>query len=374
MQLQLRTFSSLVTSASAAVQGAADQLVDLTVGSTLRAVLEANASIGLWLQWLILEVLQMTRASTSSAGDLDSWVGDFSLARLPAISANGTVTFSRFAAVSSALIPIGTTVRTADGSQSFLVYADGGNTAYDAAQGGYLLPAGAPSLTVPAAATTPGIGGNVQTGTVSLIVAALPGIDTVNNATPFMGGLDAESDTALRARFQNFLGSRTRATTSAVAYAIASIQQGLSFTIQENVAPDGSARAGCFVVTIDDGSGSPSAGLIASISNAIEAIRPIGSTFMVRPVSVMIVTIAMSIVVVPGADPAAVAAVVADTVLRYVDQLTIGAPLPWSRLAQVAYQASPQVANVTGVLLNGGTADVVPPASGVVKAAPVMVY
>ena len=374
MQLQLRTFSSLVTSASAAVQGAANQLVDLTVGSTLRAVLGANASIGLWLQWLILEVLQMTRASTSNGGDLDSWMADFSLVRLPAISAYGTVTFSRFAAVSSSLIPIGTTVRTADGSQSFMVYADGSNPAYDAAQSGYLLPPGLGSLTVPAAATTPGICGNVQTGTVSLIVAALPGIDTVNNEAPFMGGLDAEADTALRARFQAFLSSRSRATTNAVAYAIASTQQGLSYTIQENVAPDGTARAGCFVVTIDDGSGSPSAGLIADVSSAIEAVRPIGSIYMVRPVSAMIVTIAMTVVVVPGADHAAVAAAVADAVLKYVDQLTIGTPLPWSRLAQVAYQASPQVANVTGVLLNGGTADVVPPVWGVVKSAPVVVY
>ena len=189
-----------------------------------------------------------------------------------------------------------------------------------------------------------------------------------------MGGLDAEADTALRARFQAFLSSRSRATTNAVAYAIASTQQGLSYTIQENVAPDGTARAGCFVVTIDDGSGSPSAGLIADVSSAIEAVRPIGSTYMVRPVSAMIVTIAMTVVVVPGADHAAVAAAVADAVLKYVDQLTIGTPLPWSRLAQVAYQASPQVANVTGVLLNGGTADVVPPAWGVVKSAPVVVY
>src|SRR5215467_4608363 len=108
MQLQLRTFSSLVTSAAAAVQGAAGQLVDLTVGSTLRAVLEANASLALWMQWLILEVLQMTRASTSNGPDLDSWMADFSLARLPAVSAYGAVTFSRFAPVSSALIPVGT--------------------------------------------------------------------------------------------------------------------------------------------------------------------------------------------------------------------------------------------------------------------------
>ena len=65
MQLQLQTFTSLVSSAAAAVQGAASQLVDLTVGSVLRAVLEANASLALWLQWLILQVLRTTRAATS---------------------------------------------------------------------------------------------------------------------------------------------------------------------------------------------------------------------------------------------------------------------------------------------------------------------
>jgi phage-related baseplate assembly protein len=185
--------------------------------------------------------------------------------------------------------------------------------------------------------------------------------------------LDAEGDPAFRARFQNFLSSRSRATTAAVAYAIASIQQGLSYTIQENVAPDGSARAGCFVVTIDDGTGSPSPGLIAGVSRAIEAVRPIGSTFSVQPVSVTTASIVMSIVAVPGADHAAVAATVAGAVQASVDQLPIGVSLPWSRLTQMAYQASPQVANVTGVLLNGSTGDLVPPASGVVKAAPVMV-
>lgn len=373
MQLQLRTFSSLVSSGAAAVQGAASQLVDLTVGSTLRAVLEANASIALWMQWLILEVLQMTRAATSTGPDLDSWMADFTLTRLPPVSAGGIVTFSRFAPVSSALIPIGTTVRTADGSQSFNVTADTTNPAYSAAQGGYLLAPSYASLDVRVTAVTPGTAGNVQAGTVSLIVTALPGIDTVNNAAAFQGGLDAETDPALRARFQNFLSSRSRATTAAVAYAIASLQQGVAYTIQENVAPDGSTRVGCFIVTIDDGTGFPPSSLIASVSSAIEAVRPIGSTYAVRAVTVTVATISMTIAVVPGAVHATVAALVAGAVAYYVDQLPIGAPLPWSRLTQVAYEASPQVANVTNVLLNGGMTDLVPPASGVVKAAPVTV-
>jgi uncharacterized phage protein gp47/JayE len=119
MQLSLRNFNTLVQNMAAAVEASATQLVDLSVGSTLRAVLEANASIGLWMQWLILLVLRMTRAATSSGGDLDSWMGDFSLARLPAIAATGIVTFSRFTPTVAALIPAGALVRTSDGTQTF---------------------------------------------------------------------------------------------------------------------------------------------------------------------------------------------------------------------------------------------------------------
>jgi hypothetical protein len=50
MQLPLQNFSTLVSNAAAAVQGAAAQLLDLSVGSALRAVLEASASVSLWLQ------------------------------------------------------------------------------------------------------------------------------------------------------------------------------------------------------------------------------------------------------------------------------------------------------------------------------------
>ena len=119
MQLQLQTFTALVQNMAASVQSAASQLLDLTVGSTLRAVLEANASIALWMQWLILQVLQTTRAATSSGADLDSWMADLSLIRLPAATASGHVTFSRFTATASAFVPVGALVRTADGAQTF---------------------------------------------------------------------------------------------------------------------------------------------------------------------------------------------------------------------------------------------------------------
>ncbi len=373
MQLQLQTFTTLVSNAAAAVQAAARQLVDLTLGSTLRAVLEANASLALWLQWLILLVLQTTRAATSSGPDLDTWMADFSLVRLPAVAASGAVTFARFTPVTAALVPVGTTVRTADATQSFAVTIDTTNPAWNAAQNGYILAAGVASLAVPVSAVVPGSAGNIQAGAVTLIAAAIPGVDTVANAAAFQGGLDAESDAALRTRFQNFLASRSRATPVAIGYAVASIQQGLQYTIQENVAPDGSQRMGGFVVTVDDGSGNPPAALLATAYAAVDAVRPIGSTFTVQPPTIVPAAISLAITTAAGVVHGTIAAAAQAAITGYVNALPIGSPLTVTRLAQLAYSASTAVINVTAIVLNGGTADLVPPVAGVVKASSVVV-
>ena len=50
MTLPFKNFATIVGNAAAAVQGSAEQLLDLTVGSTLRAMLEAHAGVALWLQ------------------------------------------------------------------------------------------------------------------------------------------------------------------------------------------------------------------------------------------------------------------------------------------------------------------------------------
>src|ERR1700744_1812451 len=96
MNLNLKGFAQLIQDMSSALQSSATALVDVSVGSVVRAIFEANASVVLWLQWLILQVLQMTRASTSSGPDLDSWMLDFGQTRLPAVPSTGIVTFSRF--------------------------------------------------------------------------------------------------------------------------------------------------------------------------------------------------------------------------------------------------------------------------------------
>ncbi len=373
MTLNLQNFATLVQNAAAAVAGASTALLDLSVGSVLRAVLEASSSVALWLQWLILQVLSMTRAATSTGADLDSWMADYGLTRLPAIAAAGSVTFSRFTPSNAALIPVGAGVRTADGTQSFAVIAVTTNPAWSAAQNGYAIAAGVASVSVPVIAITLGTAGNVQPNTITLLATAIPGIDQVSNPLAFVGGTNAETDAAFRARFVNYINSRSLATPIAVGNAIAGIQQGLTYLLQENIDPAGATRMGFFTVTIDDGSGNPPASLIATVSAAIEAVRPVGSSYAVLPPTLIEAAISLDVTLAAAGSLATVASEISTAITTFVDALPIGTTLPISRLAQLAYDADPTVTNVTALSINGVNADLVPPVTGVIKASSVVV-
>ena len=365
MQLQLQDFTTLVRNMAASVQGSARTLLDVTTGSVLRAVLEANASIALWLQWLIVRVLAQTRAATSNGSDLDTWVGDFGLTRLPGQAATTTVVFSRITPGLVATIPVGAQVKTGDNSQTFSVQADPTNPAYNAVTTAYVVAAATLSISLPVQASIPSATGNIQPGAIALLATAMPGIDTVTNPNAAAGGLDAEPDSALRSRFANFIDSRARATPAAIAFAIDSLQQGLTHAIVENQDPSGTTRPGFFTITIDDGSGAPPAPILADVLNAVEAVRPVGVQFAVQPPQLILASITLAIEVSDLARPAAQAAIT-SALNDYITTLGIAAPLRLSRIAALAYAAAPAIANVSALTINGA-GDLVPSGFGVIR-------
>ena len=371
MQLQLQDFTTLIRNMAASVQASARALIDLTTGSVLRAILEANASIALWMQWLIVLVLAQTRAATSNGTDLDSWVADFSLSRLPGQPAATTAVFSRVTPGLATNIPVGTQVKTVDGAVRFAVLGDPFNPCFDPVANSYVLAANASSIGLSIQTVVPGALGNVQAGTITLLASAIPGVDAVTNPVQAAGGTDPEPDDALRARFTNFIDSRSRATPAAIAFAIDSLQQGLQHVVTENVDPAGNVRPGFFTVTADDGSGTPPASLIAAIAAAIDGVRPVGTMFAVHPPTIVRANISMSLTVAMISRQAAQAAV-AEAVSSYITSLPIGAPLSVSRLAAIGYGASGAVTNISAVSINGA-GDLVPPPTGIVKAGSVAV-
>lgn len=355
--LNIKDFTTLVRDQVSAVQGRAAGLVDFTIGSLLRAIVESNASVLQWIQQLIVTLLINTRASTASGDDLDTWMADFGFIRLSADFATGSVTYSRFTPTNSALIPIGSLVGSTDGSQQYAVVIDTTNSFYSADLAGYLVPAGTASVTVPVQASTAGSAGNALAGTVTVIVGSISGIDTVTNAAAFANGEDAETDTAFRARFVLWVQSLSKGTKSAIEYAIASMQQGVTYTLTENQDYSGNTLYGYFYAVVDDGSGAPSSTFLASAASAIDAVRAFTTRFGVFAPVLVTANVGMTITTDSSVTHSDVVANVNAALQTYIASLSLGQLLPYTQLAAIAYGVTPAITNVSGVTLNSATAD-----------------
>ena len=321
----------------------------------------------LWLQGLILQLMATTRLGTSTGLDVDSFVADFGLSRLAAVRATGQVTFSRYTPTNQAVVPVGAVVQTADGTQTFAIVADTAQSAYSAAVGGYVLPANTASITATVQAVNPGVQGNISAGVLSVLQTGVSGVDTVTNASAFTNGLDAETDTALKARFVAFINSFSKATLGAIEYAITSYQQGMQYNILENVDYSGATDNGMVTIIVDDGSGSTPSGTVSAVSSVVNATRAAGVRIGVYAAATLAASIAMTIGVAAGYNKAAVAAQVAAAVTAAVNATGLGNTLDFMRRGQAAFDASPGVASVTGVTLNSGTADLVATAKQTIK-------
>lgn len=352
-------FPQIVSQMATAIQASAKALTKFTSGSILRAICEAVAGVALWLQALILQVLAISRAATSTGTDLDSWCADFGFARLPAVTAIGRATAARFVSTLPAFVPVGAQFVTADGTQTFAVIADTNNTGFNVALNGYPIAAAVASVDVTVQAVNAGAQGNIAAGTLSQIASAIVGIDTVNNAANYNNGIDAETDIAVRARFVLFINGLSKGTKAAIQSAILGVQQGLNFTLDENFDyPGTTPDNGNFFVVFDDGSGTPPGSLLTAINTAVDLVRPFTSRFDVHNPTVVNLTILLTITAAPGFTKSALQPIVQAAVLAFVNGLGLGNSLSFTRVAQVAYDATPGIANVSAVTVNGGTADI----------------
>ncbi|KAJ9430421.1 baseplate J/gp47 family protein [Pantoea sp. YR343] len=281
--LNTRSFSELVSEQVTAIQARAEKLLDFSIGSILRSLAESNAGVAMWLQQMIVKLLVTTRAATCSGEDLDSWMADFSFFRLQAVQASGIVTFSRFTPGSEALIKEGAQVTTFDGSQTYSVIPNTLIKEWDVARAAYVIAPGVSSLAVPVRANIAGTAGNAQAKTVTVITGSVMSVDAVTNNDAFTNGKDAESDDSYRARFVLWIASLSRATKAAIGFAISNLQSGISYTLTENVTPEGEYKPGYFYAVVDDGTGLPAPALLKKAYQAIENTRGFTVSFGVFP-------------------------------------------------------------------------------------------
>jgi hypothetical protein len=382
MSVQSQSFTQILTGFANTVQGSASVLVNFVLGSILRAIGEATAWVTMWLQYMILTGIALTRAATSNGADLDSWLAQYGFKRLPATAASGQVTFSRFTYTQQAVIPTGSIVQTGDGTQQYQTVADTTNPAYSVTLGGIVLAAGVQSVTCTVVSITPGnnslglpdASANVSAGAISAMYQAIPGVNTVTNALAFTNGVNAQSDAAARISFVAYLATLAKATKAAVGAAITALGANFSFTLGENVTYGGVTQMGYFYAVVDDGTGYPSSATLSTVYNAIDAVRPFTSTFGVFAPVVVQATVSMAInTLSTGAGHVSTAALVQTALLSYLNTLPLGTSVNYLKLAQVALNASSDVTGVESMLLNGGAVDLIVTGLQIVKSTSVSV-
>lgn len=380
--LPTQSFPTIVSNVVAGIQGRAAKLINFSTGSTLRAIVEGFAGLFLWFQALVLQLLTAIRLSTSNGTDVDSWCADFmpvvpgtNSPRLGAQASTGTVTFSRFtAAPSTCFIAVGATMQTQDGSQNFAVTANPTYATYSAALNGYTLAANVGSITVPVQCKVAGSGGNVALGAISVITSPITGIDAVVNGAAFTNGFDSESDTALKARFPLYIASLAKGTEGAIGYAVQSLRQGMQYQIWE----PGIGGFTQLTVFVDDGSGAIPAATLTAAQVAVFAVKAAGPPAAVLSATSLLATVTMTITTAAGYTHTTVVAQVVAAITLYINSLGLGTTpaagtLSYMRLAQVAFNASPGVIDVTGYTLNGAQADLVPGPGQTIKSGTVIV-
>lgn len=371
MPTPTQTFTQFVNNSVSAIQGLASQLVDLTVGSVLRSFVDAYSLLGLWFQAIALQVASLTRFATSNNADADSWGADFGYTRDQGEAASGPVTFARFTATAQATIGVGTLIQTSTGFQ-YQVIADTTQAAYNATLSSYVIPAGTASISATVAALTTGSAGNAGAGLIDVLSSSIPGVDTVTNASAFANGTDPQTDPEYKAGFPLFLQSLRSATPAAIERAVQALGTEVDFTYTENFTLAGVAQPGFFYIIADNGTGDPPSGFLDSVTTAVEAVRGATITFAVYPPTIVTANVVMAVTSASSFVHSAVVTAVEVAIAAYINALPIGADLPYTILASIAYGVA-GVTNVTGVTLNSGTSDLTTTAAQIIKSGSISV-
>lgn len=357
--LPTRSQTTIVSTFAAGVQGRAAALVDFSVGSVLLAIGQAIGGVALWLQAMVLQVLLAARLATSSGSDVDTFVGDFELTRLPAAYASGQLTFTRLTpSASTPLIPVGATVQTPDGSVVVKVVADPTNGAFNVAANGYYIASEQSSVSVTAQAATPGTAANVAAGLLTVPTTTVQGVDTVINAAAFTGGTAAETDSALKSRFSAYILGLSKGDAYGVASAIRNMNVGVAYTLTDQYSYSGAFQSGYYYVVADDGSGYPSSTFLAAVTTALQAVKPLGVMFGVFGPRIVSANVSLILTTLPGYVHATVVAQVVAAITAGIQGLGLGVGLDVYQIAGWAI-AVPGVApgGVAGLTLNSLSGD-----------------
>jgi uncharacterized phage protein gp47/JayE len=229
---------------------ARSSLVGLTRNSVVFHILAAAANEDAEQYFQIARLRELFSIDSATGSDLDARAAEIQpefVTRRAALSASGTVVFSRPGTTGTVAIPSGTIVAASD-AQGQIKFR---TTAASSIDAGF-----SSSAVVNVVAVEAGIRGNVSAGAINQFVSRIAGVTTVTNAAAYSNGRDRESDGNFRARLKAFIQAISRGTPTALEgfaknVILADGRRVLFAHLVEPTIPDGTVE-----LFIDDGTGS----------------------------------------------------------------------------------------------------------------------
>lgn len=177
--------------------------LDTTVGTPAAKILDAVAA-SIADAYVDNQLLTYTYDIDSKTdADLDSFCQLFGIARLPAKRASGTVTFTRGSDNTDATVFIPINFQITSSTDTGIIFQT---------ITGATMDVGVTSVAVPIQAVDAGPGGNIGPNLINNMSSPIQGVAAATNTSATSGGVDQETDSALRARwkatvFRNMAGT-----------------------------------------------------------------------------------------------------------------------------------------------------------------------
>lgn len=363
MALPIQSYDQIVLEQQNGMQSIAPVPLNLLVGSILRAIIESNSGNFLWLQALTTMLLSITRLTTSTGSDVDSYINQFGFNRFPGTESNGSVTFSRNVSTQQATIYVNSIVSVSSvDNLNFVVLAPPPGSsypAYDPTIAAYVIPADTASIIAYVECQQVGTIGNVLIGAIDTIDSIIPFVDFVSNGSDFTNGINQDSDETTKQKFISYIQSLSRATLAAIQYAVFIVPGVVRFIVVENMTPESVEQLGYFYVVIDDGTGNASDQLITNVFNSVNLYRGLTIQFQVFGPTPVTANVSLDLTLIdnPSRTQSEITVNVQSAISAFINGLGFDSILPITRIAELAYDADDNILNVTNIELNSSSSD-----------------
>lgn len=321
-----KTYDQIVSEMQQDMIASGSLATDFTDGSQIQTMIQV-ASRALYSPWYMLEQLvELFFVMTTDGPFLDLRVEERGVTRKPGVASAGNITFTRTTASPvGTLVPSGTVFSTLDGLVEVTTTADDN------------LAVGWETGQASVNGTAVGVLGNLAAGTALQVAGpSVTGLQTIAvGPGALTGGVDAETDDQMRARYLQVVQNPVDGGTAADYKIWADEVTGIT-----NVSVFPLARGNGTVDIVVSNGGIPDAATVTSVQNVINTNRPVGADAQAKAPTAHPVDVTITVTPATGYLFATVQTSVTQAIQNYLSTVPIGGTVRIAAIQDVAYRTT----------------------------------